>query len=316
MKKNYAVLLLTVVYMFLAPELVRAEPELLSAQEIIAYMDKYFEKRPLRDIDRELKDYQREEQGVYINYFRPLQNIIRGLRMEQDSSSKTAKIDFLTEIFGASRPRDQRYQKMVQDFTRILGKPFSVQPDRTIWKPSDDTAFFILKPGVSNGVYGVIYQYLVTEPDKKADSSSSKNTSTAKDDSSAGTNDTILNTVNNKEFAALLKIKSDYDPRYGAFAKKYADRTIEFDGNIYYMAHHGSYKTRYDFLIVAGNYSEDGSHYGPLFQFQNKNFTDLHVTGSDSIREGNNLHIVAKVEGYNESTGKIFLEPVSCKVRR
>jgi hypothetical protein len=127
-----------------------------------------------------------------------------------------------------------------------------------------------------------------------------------------------LTVQNNAELAALLAgSDSNYDG-IEAFATKYKDRTIEFDGNIAYMNNHGDYKTRYDILIGAGNYSAT-SAIGPNFQFKDVNIvTDLHLTGSnipDGIGKGNNLHIIARIEGFNRVQGLFFLKPVSTTVR-
>src|SRR4051812_41161594 len=68
--------------------------------------------------------------------------------------------------------------------------------------------------------------------------------------------DEILTAENNAEFAALLALKDPAAPSVGEFAAKYRGRTIEFDGAITAMGHHGDYKTRYDILVGAGDFSE------------------------------------------------------------
>ena len=45
---------------------------------------------------------------------------------------------------------------------------------------------------------------------------------------------------------------------------------------------------------------------------------DLHLTGSnipDSLRQGDNLRVIAQVEDYNSTQSLLFLEPVSTEVR-
>lgn len=68
------------------------------------------------------------------------------------------------------------------------------------------------------------------------------------------------------------------------------------------MNQHGDYETRFDILICAGNFSETSSS-GPNFQFRDVNITnDLQLTGPnipDTIGVGQNLRLVAKVEGFN-----------------
>jgi Domain of unknown function (DUF4839)/PASTA domain len=128
----------------------------------------------------------------------------------------------------------------------------------------------------------------------------------------------VLTVKNNKDLAALLAVTDDCSDTIEGFAAKYIGRTIEFDGNIAYMNNHGDYKTRYDILVNAGNYSKTSS-IGPNFQFKDVNIVnDLHLTGSnipDSVSTGDNLHVIAQVEDYNSTQCLFFLEPVSTKVR-
>ncbi|MEW9122697.1 MAG: DUF4839 domain-containing protein [Thermotaleaceae bacterium] len=136
------------------------------------------------------------------------------------------------------------------------------------------------------------------------------------------TNDTsserkILTVNNNEELAAVLAVKDPSDPIVGEFAKKYAGKTIEFDGNIADMMQNRDYKTRYDILIYAGDYSETTA-IGPSFKFEDVNVSDLKLTGSDipeNIGMGQNLHITAVVKKYNEDSGLFMLKPVSTKIR-
>ncbi|AGX06471.1 MULTISPECIES: DUF4839 domain-containing protein [Bacillus] len=128
----------------------------------------------------------------------------------------------------------------------------------------------------------------------------------------------ILTAENNEDLAAVLAVKNEADPIIGEFAKKYAGRTIEFDGYIANMMLHGNKKTRYNILILAGDNGET-TFSGPNFQFKDVNVTsDLNLTGSnipDTLGQGQNLHITAKVKEYNESTGLFRLEPVSTEIK-
>lgn len=127
----------------------------------------------------------------------------------------------------------------------------------------------------------------------------------------------ILTAKNNKDLAHLLTNNDEADPSISAFAKKYFDKTIEFDGNIANTMNYKDYKTRYDFLVYVGNYSKTSAN-GPSFKFENVNFYDLHFTGSnipDYAEEGQNIHVIAKVVSYNQDTGLFFLKPVSTKLR-
>ena len=128
----------------------------------------------------------------------------------------------------------------------------------------------------------------------------------------------ILTVANNEELAAVLA-EGDYcSDVVEGFAARHEGRTIEFDGNIAYMNNHGTYKTRYDMLVSAGDYSETTA-IGPAFQFRDVGISDLNLTGSripDYVGMGDNLHIVAQIEGYDSNRGCLFfLDPVSTTVR-
>lgn len=127
----------------------------------------------------------------------------------------------------------------------------------------------------------------------------------------------LLSKDNCKDLAEILSTKNEFDSLIKEFAKKYAGRTIEFDGNIATVNQHGDLKTRFDYLIYAGDYSKTNVS-GPCFQFNNVNYSDLHLTGDnvpDTFGEGVNIHIIATVGEYNEASGLFQLKPVSIKMR-
>jgi Domain of unknown function (DUF4839) len=132
------------------------------------------------------------------------------------------------------------------------------------------------------------------------------------------TGEKTLTAENSPELAALLSLKDPGAASVGEFAAAYRGRTIEFDGNIGAMNHHGDYTTRYDILVGAGDFSETSSS-GPNFQFDDVNIvSDLHLTGSNipaAIGVGDNLHVVARVGDYNSTSELFRLEPVSTQVR-
>ncbi|NMD71526.1 DUF4839 domain-containing protein [Bacillus sp. DNRA2] len=154
-----------------------------------------------------------------------------------------------------------------------------------------------------------------TDEKKKATKSTDEKSSKTVEQS---TNDTSILTVkNNEDLAALLSVKNENDPIIGKFAKKYVGRIIEFDGNIANMMQHGNYKTRYNILILAGDYNET-TFSGPNFQFENVGVIDLNLTGSeipDSIGAGQNLHITAEVVEYNETSELFRLKPINTEIR-
>lgn len=119
------------------------------------------------------------------------------------------------------------------------------------------------------------------------------------------------------EFAAILS-EGDYcSAAIEAFASTNGGRPIEFDGYIASLTNHGSYSTRFDIMLYAGDFSPD-SALGPAFQFRDVNASDLNLTGPnipDSLGHGMNLHVVANVRGYEESGCLFLLDPVSTSVR-
>lgn len=153
---------------------------------------------------------------------------------------------------------------------------------------------------------------------ESADEKSSETVDQTTNDTSGESNKEVLTVKNNEELAALLAVKDEHDPIVAEFAKKYAGRTIKFDGNIAHMMKHGGYTTRYDILIYVGDYSET-TFSGPSFKFEDVSVvTDLNLIGSnipDTIGMGQNLHITAVVEEYNENSGLFLLEPVSTEIR-
>ncbi|MEE0663496.1 MAG: DUF4839 domain-containing protein [Collinsella bouchesdurhonensis] len=128
----------------------------------------------------------------------------------------------------------------------------------------------------------------------------------------ASDQDTVLTTANCPDLATLLS-SGDMDASW--FVSKYAGKTIEFDGNIAYLAPHANYTTRWDVLINAGDY--DPNHaLGPEMQYENVNTIDMGFDDSlDEIRTGTNVHIKAIVKDYNASTCLLHLEPVSMSAR-
>jgi len=115
---------------------------------------------------------------------------------------------------------------------------------------------------------------------------------------------------NNTDFASILVMKADIDPAYAQFATEYRDEVIEFDGHIAAIAHHESYKTRWDILAYAGDY--DPKHIsGPAFKFEDVGSYELDC----DLRTNQNVHIVAKVLSYNSNNGLFFLKIVSITER-
>jgi hypothetical protein len=149
-------------------------------------------------------------------------------------------------------------------------------------------------------------------------SPSASDSSSAESSPAASTADAPLTAENNKDFAALLADPAgDCDNRVEEFAKKYSDRTLEFDGSIANMVNQGSDKTIWDILLHAGNA-------GPNFEFAGVSIYpgdnapgELNLPANSAMpTQGDKLHIVAKVDHFNATQCLLFLTPVSTTVTK
>lgn len=183
------------------------------------------------------------------------------------------------------------------------------------------------EPSKNLGSWKILYEVIGINPDGVAETTTGEQTegtteeqaeitteeqteTTAEETTVTPTEEVVGNlTIENcEELAAILANKAEIDDSYGNFASKYSRKTIEFDGRIDYLCNNGSYKTRYDVLVSAGDY--DPNHQiGPAFKFENVSILDMGA--DDDIHVGDNVHIVAEVVKYDSSTGLFFLEPIS-----
>jgi len=126
-----------------------------------------------------------------------------------------------------------------------------------------------------------------------------------------------LTIENNADLAALLTTQDNCSSVMADFSSKYAGQTIEFDANIGAMANHGDYATRYDILILPGDYSET-TMIGPTFQYRDVNtVNELNYVGEvpDSIGVGDNLRVTAIVGEFDSNTCQFQLDPVATAFR-
>ncbi|MGN6600190.1 MAG: DUF4839 domain-containing protein [Actinomycetes bacterium] len=149
-------------------------------------------------------------------------------------------------------------------------------------------------------------------PEASAPTADAPPTSVEPSPSSTPTTEAALTVKNNAELARLLRSPQN-DALAARFAEKYADRVIEFDGNLGAMANHGNYKTRYDMLIGAGDFDENKQS-GPNFQFVDvQPAVDLYPTSKDAtgaFAVGDNLHVIARVGEFHAMTSLWELEPI------
>ena len=145
------------------------------------------------------------------------------------------------------------------------------------------------------------------------ENSSTSSSSNSIENSSTSPSQSFTITVeNNSEFQVLLQ--SEDQSTIEDFIKKYKGQTIEFDGNI---AHLAKVKSKYDILIHSWDYHPDEAT-GPNFKFVEINLISNPVFKSfngENIKVGQNVHIKAKVGGYNETQDLVFLSPIEVSPR-
>lgn len=155
----------------------------------------------------------------------------------------------------------------------------------------------------------------VSENDSSAESSIQAETET----NEVETREDVLTVDNCPELKKILSMKSELDPAYAEFAERYEGKTVEFDGCITYVANHGSYKTRYDILMSAGDYiNEDTANPGPIFRFEDVNCSDLGISDLSLpgfVSEGTNISIKAEVDSFDSNSGIFELEPIIIEER-
>jgi hypothetical protein len=127
----------------------------------------------------------------------------------------------------------------------------------------------------------------------------------------------ILTIENNADLAALLASEGDNISMNQAFFDRYNGASIEFDGNIGYVANLEGDETLFDVLVLVDDYSET-SAIGPMFRVLNVNYGDFNLSGEnvpDSITMGMNVRIVGKVVDWDESALTFEFEIISTEVR-
>lgn len=126
-----------------------------------------------------------------------------------------------------------------------------------------------------------------------------------------------ITAANNPDFAALLLLTDQFDPSITSFAEAHIGQTVEFDGFVAAIAPHRGYKTRFDYLINAGDFDPNCST-GPYFQFSDVNYSSFNFVAEsapDSVQIGMNLHIVAELGAFDESNSLYQLKPIETSLR-
>lgn len=112
----------------------------------------------------------------------------------------------------------------------------------------------------------------------------------------------------------LARLLSSSDTNAAWFSQQYAGQDIRFDGYVADLAHNENYNTRWNVLILAGDYGASPST-GPNFRLSDVSIYDMNVTNSDSIRAGDNITITATVGEYDEVADWLELNPISIEIR-
>ena len=126
----------------------------------------------------------------------------------------------------------------------------------------------------------------------------------------------VIKVEDSIELQNFLTVLEPDDQIVKDFAIKYSGKIIEFDANIIVMDLHGKYKTRYDVLMLPGDYYPENA-VGPYLKFEDINMFDLNLTGDvpDYIGIGQNIRVRARVVKYNEIQGLFFLKPITTWIK-
>lgn len=157
-------------------------------------------------------------------------------------------------------------------------------------------------------------------------SSSSSSLSTSKSISAQTSNSSsapsssapsIITIENDPEFAALLQTTSPDD--ISSFVEKHRGDIIEFDGHIANIAPSNGRRTYLDILLYAWNYQgPDQAVPGPNFKFNEiQPMTDsaFKPFNGEDIRQGQNVHIKARIGGFNQQQELLNITPIEIQPR-
>jgi hypothetical protein len=207
-------------------------------------------------------------------------------------------------------------QAGVQDKVKVVGGGLLGVIVDSDWEVCDQS------PDPGQAVSGVPQLTVGRSCDSSATASASPSASdsppSAESSPAASTADAPLSPEDNKDFADLLADPDgDCDNRAEEFAKKYSDRTVEFDGSIASMVNHGSDESVWDILVHDGNAAPNFEFAGVgIFPGDNASGEMNLPANSAPLAQGDRLHIVAKVDHFNATQCLLFLTPVSTTVSK
>lgn len=131
--------------------------------------------------------------------------------------------------------------------------------------------------------------------------SSSETLSSSSSASSSSSTPSILTAENNTEFATILQTE---DPdKINEFVNKYKGQVVEFDGHIADIAKSEGRNTYNDILIYSGDYKDPNEAVpSPNFKLDEVRPAvdpEFKSFNGNNIIEGENIHIKARLSGYN-----------------
>lgn len=154
-----------------------------------------------------------------------------------------------------------------------------------------------------------------SEESSETSSETASEESTAPEEENEATPAGPLTVENCEEMADIFSNKEEFRPEYKTFAALHAGDEMEFDAFIADVQNHGDYTTRWDFLLMYGDYVDENTiGNGPYLQFQDVGRLELGYDG-DGLHAGMNVHVIAKVQSYDENRGILVLTPVEVSDR-
>lgn len=124
----------------------------------------------------------------------------------------------------------------------------------------------------------------------------------------------VLSTATSEAFAKLFETTDDY-ALYKEFADTNKGSYVEFDAHVDFFTTHEDYNTRYEMLMTYGDWEgENTVAPGPIFKLEDFNLFDIDYDG-DRLGTGSNIHVLAKVDRFDEASGLFFLTDATIKER-